>query len=284
MRPLVVLAGILSALLAITASTANAAVVTIEGTIKSVDAKKRTITVEVDSKAQTLDVSSKAKISVDEKNANLDSLKPGQRAKLSYHKDLEIVLKIEAGSESSPADGEWQTLSSGDSLDGWVGNTHYWVAKNGVLTGRQPKGAGGNNLFSRTKYRNFVLKAKVKVIDGNSGIFFRAEPKPEGGPIGYQMDLRTDKKPDRNGGLEVEPLLAWLPPSPTTQARLKRSYKSREWNDCEIVADGNHIQLRINGITTMETNDNRYESGSIGFQLSGQTHVLLKDIRIKALP
>ncbi len=79
---------------------AHAEVVTIEGTVKSVDAKKRTITVETGSKTLTLDISSKAKISVDDKDAPLDTLKPGQKVKLSYHKDLEIVLKIEAGSTS----------------------------------------------------------------------------------------------------------------------------------------------------------------------------------------
>ncbi len=75
-------------------SLAHAEVVTIDGTIKSVDAKKRTITIDTGSKTLTLDVSSKAKISVDEKDASLDSLKPGQQVGLSYHDKLEVVLKI----------------------------------------------------------------------------------------------------------------------------------------------------------------------------------------------
>jgi WD40 repeat protein len=73
-------------------------VATIEGTVKSVDAKKRTIEVETGSKTLTLDVSSKAKINVEGKDGSFDLLKPGQTVKLSYHDKLEIVLKIEADS------------------------------------------------------------------------------------------------------------------------------------------------------------------------------------------
>jgi hypothetical protein len=73
-------------------------VVTIDGTVKAVDAKTRTITVETGSKTLTLDVSSKAKISVEGKEASLDTLKPGETVKLSYHDKLEVVLKIAVAS------------------------------------------------------------------------------------------------------------------------------------------------------------------------------------------
>jgi hypothetical protein len=91
----VVLPCIVSAIIAIASSAAHAEVVTIEGTIKSVDAKKRTITLQTESKTLTLDVSSNAKISVEESKAALDELKPGQQVNLSYHDKLEVVLKIE---------------------------------------------------------------------------------------------------------------------------------------------------------------------------------------------
>ncbi len=94
MRRLIVL-GTTICLFLLGASAARAEVVTIDGTIKSVDAKKRTITIDSGSKTLTLDVSSKAKVSVDEKDASLDSLKPGQQVGLSYHDKLEVVLKIE---------------------------------------------------------------------------------------------------------------------------------------------------------------------------------------------
>ena len=76
-------------------TTVYAKVVTIEGKIKSVDAKKRTITVETDGKSKTLDLSKKVKVTEDGMDVDLDSLKAGQEATISYHDDLEVVSKIE---------------------------------------------------------------------------------------------------------------------------------------------------------------------------------------------
>ncbi len=102
------------------ASASRADVITIDGMVKSVDAKKRTISVETGSKSLTLDVSSKAKISVDGKDAGLELLKAGQKVSLSYHDKLEVVLKIEAeapgASRSSDAVERDMKLLTGDWL------------------------------------------------------------------------------------------------------------------------------------------------------------------------
>ncbi len=90
--------------LAISTTPAHAEVVTIDGRVKSVDAKKRTITVETGSKTLTLDVSSKAKVSVDGKESNLNSLKAGQKVNLSYHDKLEVVLRIRGELRGASAD------------------------------------------------------------------------------------------------------------------------------------------------------------------------------------
>ena len=81
-------------------STVIAEVITIDVTVKAVDAKERSITVTKTSKTKSkdleLEVGKKAKIVVAGKDATLDSLKPGQRASVSYESDLEVVTKIEA--------------------------------------------------------------------------------------------------------------------------------------------------------------------------------------------
>jgi len=78
------------------ANVVHAEVITIEGTIRSIDATTRTVTVDADGEEKTLDVSRKVKVSVGGNAAALDALRSGQKVKLSYHDDLEIVLKIEA--------------------------------------------------------------------------------------------------------------------------------------------------------------------------------------------
>ena len=93
-----------TAVLFLLPTIAQADVITIEGTITSVDATKRTITIESDGEAQTLDVSRKAKVSFGGKAAALDSLSSGQKVILSYHDDLEIVLKVDVigGNSTAP--------------------------------------------------------------------------------------------------------------------------------------------------------------------------------------
>jgi hypothetical protein len=79
---------------------AQAAIVEVDVTIKSVDVKARGITVvyetKLGQKTIDLDVSRKAEITVNGKEGTLDSLGEGLKAKVSYDKDLAVVTKLEA--------------------------------------------------------------------------------------------------------------------------------------------------------------------------------------------
>jgi hypothetical protein len=182
-------------------------------------------------------------------------------------------------SESQPA-----SLFDGKSLDGWQGDKKLWRLINGAITGEQPAGRGGNHLFHGTSFQNFKLAATFRVLDGNSGIYFRAEHDGEGKVrSGYQLDLRQPDS-DRNGVLEVEPLLGPTWPSPAVQKQLKTSLLKNEWNDCEIMANGENIIARINGVAVIDMHDARYSKGVIGLQLSGKAKAQFKDLTITRLP
>ena len=55
---------------------ASAGILTINGTLESVDTTARTISVEVDGESKTFNVSRKAKVSVEGESSLLDSFKP----------------------------------------------------------------------------------------------------------------------------------------------------------------------------------------------------------------
>jgi hypothetical protein len=82
-------------------SKVRAEVVTIDVTVKAIDAKERSITVTKTSKSKSkdieLEVGKKAKILIGGKDAALDSIKPGQKVSVSYETELEVVTKIEVG-------------------------------------------------------------------------------------------------------------------------------------------------------------------------------------------
>ena len=64
------------------------------------EAKSRGITVTYETKSGQksidLDVSRKAEITVNGEAANVDALRPGQKAKITYEKELQVVTKIDA--------------------------------------------------------------------------------------------------------------------------------------------------------------------------------------------
>jgi hypothetical protein len=138
----------LTVLLTLTlASTAIADIVTIEVTIKSVDAKNRTITASRKGKTLELDVSKKAEVIINGKAGKLDGLVAGQKAQIDYETTLEIVTKVEAtGSPSKNADDspelfELAELNNGTyTVDPWIspdGLTIYWTFNGSVWTAQR---------------------------------------------------------------------------------------------------------------------------------------------------
>ena len=88
-------------------TSAHAAEVVIEGTVTAVDAENLTVELEVDGEDQKLDVSRKAKVTIDGDESKLSAIKAGQAARLSYHDELEIVLRIDVlakGLDGPPSD------------------------------------------------------------------------------------------------------------------------------------------------------------------------------------
>lgn len=104
----------------------------IDGVVKSVDAEKRTITVASGAKERTLDVSSKAKISINGKDGTLDALKAGQNATLSYHDELEIVLKVEVGKVPSISPSKTAELLEVSELSTDDNAAYPWLSPNGL--------------------------------------------------------------------------------------------------------------------------------------------------------
>lgn len=82
--------------------TAQAEVVTIEGTIKSIDKVGKKITIERKGKEKELDLS---------KDIDTSSLKVGQRIDLKFHLDLEIVVSI-VDPMLSKLQGAWVCVAS----------------------------------------------------------------------------------------------------------------------------------------------------------------------------
>jgi hypothetical protein len=215
----------------------QAAVITIDGTVKSVDAEKRTITVKTKTKTLKLDVSRKAKISVKSETAKLDSLKVGQKVKISYHDGLEIVLKIEVLSQSIK-------LFNGKDLKGWKAlnnkKTGGWIVNNSELILVPRKGTP--SLVSEDKFDDFEFECEFWLDKGaNSGVYLRGR---------YELQLLDDRSfPRIRPNQKCGAIYGQLPPSRSAYRGPKR------WNTLSVRLERKTVTVVLNGVKVI---DHRY--------------------------
>ena len=195
-------------------------------------------------------------------------------------KRIAIVIAVAASSACSPggeqasqsvaAGGQWETLFDGSSLAGWqpVGDANWQL-----MDGAVAADAGTGFLLTAASYGDFDLDLEFWVTpDANSGVFVRcADPSDVGAATCYEVNI-FDQRPDpayRTGAIVdvAEPLVML-----STGDR---------WNRYEISAHGTHLVVRLNGQTTIDTNDDRLAAGPIALQY-GAGRVMFRNVRIRA--
>ena len=87
-------------------------------------------------------------------------------------------------------------LFNGKDLAGWVtpADKSLFVVEDGEIVGRTKERIKKNEfLATEKKYGDFILKAKVKIRNGNSGIQFRSKRNDDGVVSGPQADVADDQ-------------------------------------------------------------------------------------------
>jgi len=171
-----------------------------------------------------------------------------------------------------------------------------WTVKDGILQGSEPRGTW---LISERQYGDFVLRFDFKLGEqGNSGCALRSplygDPAFDGMEL-QMADYRYNpsaKDSELTGGIY------------RAIAPLKQVYKPTEWNAYEIMLNGPHLRVMLNGDVIQDLSldaqeqvvlrhdgstaplvKDRPRKGHIGFQeLSrGGSHVQIRSARIKVL-
>ncbi len=191
------------------------------------------------------------------------------------------------------------------SLDGWDGNPKFWSVEDGTITGRtttdNPTKGNTFLIWREAPVDDFVLRLKYKIVGGNSGIQYRSREVDPWVVSGYQGDFEAG---DTFSGILYEEkargILALRGQKVTINAdgskeaeqvtdskELQGGIKKEDWNDYEIIAQGNHLIHKINGQVTAEVIDNQKdkaaESGILALQLHAgpPMTVQFKDVRLK---
>jgi formylglycine-generating enzyme required for sulfatase activity/serine/threonine protein kinase len=237
------------------------------------------------------------------RSATRDSNEPTMRA---ANLGFRVVRATgDAGSETTPtppvattapvvsADG-FVALFNGQDLSGWKPHPSQrgnWRVENGILIGSgtvkgQPYISERSHLYTeRGDFKDFHLRVEARINDGgNSGLYFRSTfgpirpPDQPKFPYGYEAQI--DSSVDRNrtgslyagGGVVVGIAETLVPPG--------------QWFTEEVIAQGNHIVVKVNGQTAAVYRDQKQisASGYIALQQNNrQTVAEFRKIEIKEL-
>ncbi len=186
-----------------------------------------------------------------------------------------ILLAVLSINILAAADEGWTNMFDGKTLEGWKAdqNPEAWTVKDGTIVG---DGEKGNLFWMAREFENFDWKTDVKISDGgNSGMFFRKGFGP-GTPKGYEAQVNsTHRDPKKSGGLyNFKDIYEQLVPPDT-------------WFTQEVIAQGNHIIIKVNGKVTVDYIDekNTFTKGYFALQQHNKGSVVtFKNMMMNALP
>jgi hypothetical protein len=191
------------------------------------------------------------------------------------------LLGLLAG--SSAQESTSRPLFNGNDLAGWVTpeDKALFTVEGGEIVGRTMGNLKKNEfLVTDRPYRDFVLRAKVKFKNGNSGIQFRSKRAPDGAVSGPQADIA-----DGYWGLLYEERGRGILQQ-YDKEKAKSLVKDQDWNEFVITAKGKHFTIELNGTRVNDLTDSAFiDEGIIALQLhvGPPMEVRYKDIEIKEL-
>jgi Domain of Unknown Function (DUF1080) len=183
-----------------------------------------------------------------------------------------------------PREGKSETIElfNGKNLDGWEGNMDLWSVENGEIVGKNTMPVPVSTyLLTKQKFSDFRLTGTVKLVKSemHSGFAFWGRIAPDHGdkftyaghlvmfPSNWGMwDLYG-----RNG-------------LPVDGGPAKKVGKQHDWNDMEILAQGNRVRVVVNGKQVVDWYDPKPETvkeAPIGLQLHQNKD--LEEVRFKNL-
>ena len=184
----------------------------------------------------------------------------------------------------------WVSLFDGKTLNGWttIGGVK-WSVVDGAMSAEpasQPITPTGDSkqtwpqgfLRSVESFRDFELTAEFwSVEDTNSGLFIRCAKPANPGSLGscYEINISDPHATTPTGGI--------VGVHSTLPYRVKSAGK---WSRFDVLAEGTHLVVKVNGETLTDVNDNKFSEGALGLQAGGPTGsglIKFRNIRIRPL-
>lgn len=241
------------------------------------------------------------------KEVMADLLHPGKDGYEMWAKAIapKVEELMQESTESEDDSDGFETIFDGKSLDGWRGAEQFWSVEDGALTGlttkENPLKSNTFIIWDKGTVSDFELKLKFRLTAGNSGIQYRSQDLGDQVVGGYQADMDHAKQwvgilyDERGRGILATRMQSVVLPaegdkevSPLdgNEAAFLEKYQPEKWNTYHIIAKGNRLIHRVNGMTTVQVVDHQEDAEAEGI-LALQLHtgppmkVQYKDIQLK---
>jgi hypothetical protein len=201
-----------------------------------------------------------------------------------------VVAEEKKAPEIPPKTGKSETIKlfNGKDLDGWEGRPDLWSVKDGVIIAKNTEPIPVSTyLHTKRNFSDFRLIATVKLVESemHSGIAIWGKKfEKDAEKFSYQGHLVMFPSGwgmydlFRRNGLPVDGEPA------------KKVGKQHDWNDIEILAQGNRVRVVVNGALVVDWRDPQPElvgEGPISLQLHSNTvpqEVHFKDLVLTTFP
>jgi hypothetical protein len=171
-------------------------------------------------------------------------------------------------------------LFNGTNLNGWEGYKDLWSVDDGVIVAKSTRPLEFSTyLVTKRKFTDFrlVFAAKLVRSEMHSGVALWGQlhvPKEVKDPVKQKAEYTYQGQlvmfPSDWGLYDLYRRHGGINPPPEVRAVAKKAGKQHDWNDMEILAQGNRIRLAVNGKEVLDWRDpdpSLVKEGSIGLQL-----------------
>ena len=187
-----------------------------------------------------------------------------------------LLMSLLAIGSTGPDLPKMKSIFNGKNLKHWVvpENNVWWSVKDGILHVQSGPAQQGSILWTKKKFKNFVIQADFKMGDGtvDSGIFMRSDHDQI--QIGISGSLKRDMTcspyiPGKGYPVEAEGIAELL--------------KVKGWNTIVVRAVDNKYTAWLNGTEVMNyTSETATTEGPLGLQLHPKRDMSIqyKDIKV----
>jgi hypothetical protein len=197
--------------------------------------------------------------------------------------------------EEEAKDG-FKPLFNGKNFEGWTGNTVDYKVENGEMVLHIDDGPSHGNIFTSDEYSDFIYRFEFQLTPAaNNGLGIRAPLKGDAAYEGMELQILDNEDPVYSALAPYQYHGSVYGIIPAKRGYLK---PVGQWNYEEVVANGTHIKVTLNGTVILDgdikeaskngTSDHKShpgllrKTGHIGFLGHGSV-VKFKSIRLKDL-